>query len=443
MIDFVKMIITDMKSIQKIWANPLLHFNSELLKLELNTGEILKTETKNFEGIEFSLVPHTPQKPEEGTERLEIRFKPHYWHNNNLHNANDFTPYQAIATITRFIDLFRIDHLENFKVVNLEYGVNFIIVGYGKDLISYPIYHCKNEFVRDQDNFYSKKGHSFNRNGKPNNKHLLLKFYSKGFQYPEHCHPDTFRFEVKTKRSKRINPLGIYHLGDLLKIEPYIKMKSDILDNAKMVLIVDTNPDYGNLTKRESNKLKEYSNSSFWFNTFNQNRPSAFHEKKKTYLSYLNKSGNNINQKFIKSIEEKLDKLFDENRIISAPLIKNENRINSPMLKGEIIPVSHSRICPITGLSLEHENKGAKYARTTTLKTLKKNNPDKFAEVCSLLLSNTKGNRPKYEPSLISHLAKQVRNGITNPNKSRQIGYNKKKPPNNQLGIFPPDEPSE
>ncbi|MEC3966794.1 hypothetical protein [Flagellimonas halotolerans] len=432
-----------MESIKKIWTNPLLHFNSELLKVELNTGEILKTETKNYEGIEFILVPHSPQKSEEGTERLEIRFKPHYWFNNDQHNANDFTPYQAIDTIQRFISLFHIHHLEHFKVVNLEYGLNFILDGYGKELISFPIYHIKNEFNRDKENYYSKKAYSVNKKGKANDKYLLLKFYSKGFQYPEYCHEDTLRFEVKTKRSKRINPLGIFHLGDLLNIEPYYKMKADIIANARMVLIIDTEPSLNNLNNREANKLKEYSNSSFWFNTLNQKRPSAFYEKKKTYLSYLDKSGNNLNKKLIESIEDKLNTLFDENRMISAPLTKNENRIVSPMLKGEIIPVSHSRICPITGLSLEHEKEGAKYALTTTFKQLRKNNPEKFAEVCSILLSRTNGTRPKHNPNIISHLAKQVRNGITNSNQSRQIGYNKKKPPNNQLGIFPSEESSD
>lgn len=311
MTDFNKMVVTDNNSIKKIWNNSLLYFDNDLTKVNTYTGEIKEFNTRKFESTEFNLVPHKPKNPNEGTKRLEISFKPHYWFNRDLHNANDLTPIQARETIQRFIKLFNIEHPEHFKIVNLEYGVNFLIDGYGKELISYPCYHQKEEFIRDAYNKYSKK--------RIGTKYLTIKLYSKGWQFPEYCPENTIRFEVKSRRSSRIKPLGIYHLGDLLKEEPYLEMKKDIIKNAKRVLIIDPDPNYIGLTKREANKLKDYSNSSYWFMAINQNRDNAFNEKKKNYFKYLDKTEHNINRKFVESIENKLNQLFNENGMNYAP----------------------------------------------------------------------------------------------------------------------------
>lgn len=403
MIDFVKLLITDCKSIKKIWTNPLLYFDKDLSKINKYTGEIENIKTKHFECIEFTLAPHTPKNPKEGTERLEIRFKPHYWNNKNLHNANDFAPYNAIAAIQRFIDLFSIERPEHFKVVNLEYGINFIIDGYGKELISYPSYHMKDEFIRDIDHRYSKQ--------KKSTKYLIIKLYSKGVQFPEHCPGATIRFEVKSKRSKRINPLGIYHIGDLLKIEPYHAMKTDIITNAKKVLFIDPYPIYDGLTNREANKLKEYSNPSYWFKAINQSRANSFDEKKKTYLGYLDKTGNNINRKFVESIEQKLTQLFDQIGINSAPIQENEIGINSPMLKGENIPVSYSRVCPITGMDITMQKEGSNLLSNTGLKHLEKTDRERFKELQSILLT---GQHNKFERTIYDMMSKQIRNRFYN-----------------------------
>lgn len=403
MIDFVKMTITDYKSIKNIWTNPLLYFDKDLSKVNTSTGEIEKFKIKHFEGVEFGLAPYTPKNPKEGKERLEIRFKPHYWYNNDQHNANDFTPAQARATIQRFIDLFNIEHPEHFKVINLEYGPNFTINGYGKELISFPSYHSKNELVRDLEHKYSKQ--------KGSSKYLNIKLYSKGVQFPEHCPGDTIRFEVKSKRSKRIKPLGIDHLGDLLKTEPYKAMKKDIMENANRVLFIDPYPIYEGLTKREQNKLREYSNPSYWFKTINQNRTNAFDEKKKTYLRYLDKSGNNINRKFVEAIEQKLTQLFDENGINSAPFIKNEIGINSTMLKGEYIPFSYSRVCPITGMDITMQKEGSNLLSNTGLKHLEKTDRERFEELQKILLT---GQYNKFEKTVYDMMSKQIRNRYYN-----------------------------
>lgn len=354
MIDFVKMDNRDCKSIEKIWTNPLLYFDKDVSRANKKTGEIEQTKTKQFEGILFNLLPHTPKNANEGTERLEIRFKPHYWHNNDIHNANDFTPHQAIATIQRFISVFNIDDPENFKAVNLEYGLNFLIDGYGKDLTLYPAFHSRNPFYRDKDNRFSSISHSFDMNGKPN-KYLQIKFYSKGFQYPEHCPGNTLRYEIKTKQSKKINQLNINNIADLLKIEVYQLMKNELIKQAGKMLIIDPNPTLKNLNKKTSNKLNQYSNQYYWNKTVNQQRSQSFNEKKEIYFKHLDKTGHNINQLFLDSLVKKLNYLFEINGKNSTPVKKEINGKNSTMLKVEYIPFMLSRALELISLSKQHQ----------------------------------------------------------------------------------------
>lgn len=88
------------------------------------------------------------------------------------------------------------------------------------------------------------------------------------------------------------------------------------------------------------------------------------------------------------------------------------------------------KVCPVTGISLNHEKDGAKYIKTSTLKYLHDQDPTIFIELCSVLLSQYNGNRPKYENNIITHLAKQVRNRHYSKLLYHQNGYKQRKYPN-------------
>jgi len=308
MIDFIKIVITDSVLVQRLWTNPLLYFKNEIDKLDNATGEIINKKTKQFEGVTFKKEPHQPKDQKEGLERLIICFKPHYWFNHNKHNANIFRTIDCIKTIERFLRLFQLNkfNFKSLRIINLEYGVNFILPGYGKDLISYDCYHSRNEFIRDRELQFSKISFSYNRKGKPNT-YRQIKFYSKGFQFPVYCDKDTLRFEVRTKQSKKINSLGIINIGDLLNREVYENIKLDIISSVRNTHIIDRNPKTDKLSKREKNLLNKYSNAGFWFDALNNNRTSAFNEKKKLYLKYLDKTGFNLNSHFFEKISENLN----------------------------------------------------------------------------------------------------------------------------------------
>ncbi|SKB35110.1 hypothetical protein [Maribacter arcticus] len=324
MLDWLQFWITDHKEVLRLWDNPLLYFKENHKKRNDRTGEIFNKQTKEFKGITFRLEPHWPKNEKEGNKRIVIGFKPHYWFNNNKHNANDFTLSNSMQIILGFIGLFEIENLRNYQVNNLEYGVNFIINGYSKELITFNSYHSRKQFIQD-DLRYSKKAINFNPKTGKVDTYLKVKLYSKGFQFPNYCDNRTLRFEISTKKSKKINALGIYNIGDLLKEDVYFAMKKDLLTAAKNVLIINPTPILKQLNKREENLLQKYSNDRFWYNAINQKRPNAFNEKKQTYFRYLDQIGQNISKDFYNAIDNKLQLLFKQNGNESPGFLNNEN----------------------------------------------------------------------------------------------------------------------
>jgi hypothetical protein len=411
MTDYVQFWVTDMAEITRLWKHPLLYYKNTIKKVSKSSGEIYKKRTKEFEGITFRREAHYPTKPNEAKERIVIGFKPHYWHNEEKHNANDFNALKSIETVKKFIDVFNIQVYEHYPTNNLEYGLNFLLKGYGKEIIGYNIYHSRNIFTQDREYRYAKRAHSYNRKGKPND-YLYAKLYSKGFQHPEYCNPDTLRFEIGSKESKNIKRFGIKNIGDLLNIDAYYELKKSLIDNASNVLIIDQHPNLKTLSTRHKNRLIKYSNSSFWYDTLQQKRHAAFNEKKESYFELLNQTGYNINIEFQNSIRAKLELLLPEKRKDSTASKELEKRKDSTLDKGGILTVSNSKICPITGVNISMQKKDSILLSHTGLRYYYKTDKRVFKEVENKFLSKLWQNA-NYELQ-IKEMAHNIRNTANN-----------------------------
>ena len=410
MIDYIQFWVTDLCEIERLWNHPLIYFKNNIKKVSKETGAFYKKKTREFEGITFRKEAHYPTNPNESNERIVISFKPHYWHNKEQHNANDYNALKSIETIRKFIDIFNIEIYGNFPINNLEFGLNFIFDGYGKELIGYNIYHSRNLFSQDQKHQYGKRAHSYDKDGKPNY-YSYAKLYSKGFQFPQYCENNTLRFEIGSKESKKIRKLGIKNIGDLLNIEVYYELKKSLIDNASNVLLIDQHPNLNKLKIRDKNRLISYSNSTFWYDVLQQKRSATFNEKEKSYKELLDRTGYNINLEFQKSINAKLEMLLPEKRKDSTPLTKSEKRKDSTLDKGRILTVSNFNKCPITGVDISMQKKGSKLLSNTGLKHLEEKHIIKFNQLKSILLT---GNYNEYELTVYDQMSKQIRNRYYN-----------------------------
>src|SRR5690606_27705634 len=135
MIDFLKILITNKTLINKINANPLLIWHNKQERLShFDFETVLSKETKIYNGVLFCFYEN----------KLEILFRPHYYFNDNLHNANDFSAANCIMVIYRLIkELCLTENTNELKIINIEYGINVISPIDCKELITFIEYHGK------------------------------------------------------------------------------------------------------------------------------------------------------------------------------------------------------------------------------------------------------------------------------------------------------------
>ncbi|MGM1056493.1 MAG: hypothetical protein ACQEWG_11460 [Bacteroidota bacterium] len=320
----MKFQIIDQATIQKIKENPLLIWNSKSEYLShFDSEQILTKEMKNYKGILFCFYSN----------KLEILFKPHYYFNDNNHNANDFYVTDSISVFQELIDILEITDFEPYKIVNLEFGFNLILQMQIKKLIAFIGYHGKNEFKTDSGFPYSKKSFTSNRKGTINT-YKIIKAYDKGIQFPEYTDKNTFRFEVKSKKSRYINKLGIFNISDLLDPSTYNSLGTELVKEFSEVLILDCNSTFENLKPKEKISLTNYLNHYTWFEIL-QNKKSRnnFSYHKKRYFHLLDKTGFNIHTALKNLISKKINSL--KVSADSPPKKHNEISADSPIYIGE------------------------------------------------------------------------------------------------------------
>lgn len=430
MIDFLKILSKDTVLADRLYKSSLLKNYSVGQKFGNKSNQIngivkQANHVKSYKEIYFCFF----SKKEVFT-KLEILIKPHYYMNNNIHNANDFNVVDCICTLNDIRDKFNLP-VEDLTVLNIEFGLNFISSIDIQDLISCTIYHNKNEFINSSDNLrFSKISFKHNDSGKAN-RYKQIKFYAKGMQYPDYTDFNTARFEVKSKERKFINRLGISSYSDLLDGTKYIELAETLKSEFSQVLIIDINNNVKNLSEQQLIKLDVYRNTYTWAKLLQGSR-NLFHRHKAKYFKLLDKSNNNIHQTLANLIDNKLNILLKTCADSTPSKVKETCAVSDVYIIGNCTP-SKKRICPITGLDLKHESDDAKYIRTSTINYLRNTNKSAYVKLCSLFLPD-RGKRPVYEISITSHLCKQIRNKFYNPNHVKRTGYNRKQYHNtNQL----------
>jgi len=307
MIDFLKIWIYDKQQIEYLYTSPLLIWSGKNEKLLPDLESIKTVVTKTYEGIIFNFY----------CDKLEILFKPHYYYNGNKHNANDFTVKDFIYTIIFLQQTLKLN-LSLCFIMNIEYGINIVSPICVKHLINYIKYHFKNEFLNHKGLQYSKYSTTSDKSGKLN-LYKIIKAYAKGLQFPEFCHINTFRFEIKSNRTEYIkNNIGVITLQDMLALEPYQKMSENIISEFENVLLLDIYAQPSNLSKSEIEDLKEYLNPDYWYHILQHPDRNKFTKTKNKYLKIISKDQNNLHLKVSNLIRNKLC-FLTKGAILSPP----------------------------------------------------------------------------------------------------------------------------
>lgn len=375
MIDFLKILILNKQLINELFNNHLLknHFYYKSFKNNLNkeAEEIKQAKVvKEYRELLFCFYIKNGMLT-----KLEILFKPHYYFNNNLHNANDFTVLDCIMVLKEIRNTFNLP-VKELLILNLEFGVNALSPIDCKKLISYTIYHERNEFINTNDSLkYSKISFKHDRKGRANN-YKIIKFYAKGLQFSEYIDSNTFRLEVKSKRRKFIQKFKIYTYADLLKPKTYHKFAKIIKQEWSKVLILDIDNNKQNLNSNEIIKLKKHLNSFEWIKAIESSK-NTFNNHKIKYFKLLNKTGSNIHTVLLQIIDKKLNDLLKN----CAVLIPQKGIDFCAVLNSNIIGNGTNKMCLVTGLDISMQNENSFLLSHTGLKYYYRNDRDIFEEI--------------------------------------------------------------
>ncbi|MEZ4876380.1 MAG: hypothetical protein R2805_02340 [Flavobacterium sp.] len=298
MLDFLKLYITDILLMRYLENHELLEWVKSEDRFNYFDNEVIKTKTiKQYKGILFCFY----------SKRVEVLFKPHYYFNKGLHNANDFKAIDCINVILELKNTFKID-LHLLEVKNIEFGINISSPICIKKLINFLQFHKRNEFKSEVGLTYGKRSSKANRKG-INNKYKSIKAYAKGIQAQEYADIDTFRFEVKSKESKYIKQFGICTANDLLNFDCYINVANKIVEEFEKVLLLDCVTDFTSLKEIEKAKIKDYLNPMTWFDISQHNDKNKFNKERTKYYKLINKIPNNLKNRLTKAISDKLEYL--------------------------------------------------------------------------------------------------------------------------------------
>ena len=245
-----------------------------------------------------------------------------------------------------------------------------------------------------------------------------LKIYNKGTQYSTPT--NLIRIELKVIRMTWLKKqVRLVSLADVLA-ERLQKAAQILHDQFSKVLYYDSTINQGCLSRLDLEKLKDYRCDKYWIGL-----PSNRRDRERKRLNrIIQESSGNLKAEILTRLNENCVKINQDSQSVDCVRF-NPSIIQSTSIQN--ITLKRQKKCPITGLELKHESENAWYARTTTFKKLKEEDEKEYQRQCSYLLSNSRGNRPKFEPNQFSHLAKQVRNRIGSKKMIRKTGYNEKK----------------
>lgn len=417
LIDYIKIIIKDFPR-SELERSPLLNFFDTI---NLNTGE-LKTTNRNgnrvtpskkaiYNGLEFTIYD---------TGTITVSGSLHKYWNNGAHNFNDFNIDAILSVIADLETKFGIQPA-HCVLKCLEIGLNTAPPIPTNEIIDNCFLHKTTafEYQRNSDEGkYKQAQHS----------QYIIKIYNKALHYKTkgfEINGEILRFEIKYTKMEKLNTIGIFSLEDLINygLENF---KKDLVREWQNVLYFDNTIQIDTLSSRTKNAIRDYSNPNYWTGLLDNNQTKNFTHHKNRLKKITFENSNKVQELMAEVIGNKIDNL-------NVKTIQNDSLT---ILSKRIVLHAHQKYvkCPITGLSLVHETKGAKYARTSTLTQLKQSYPATFELVKIHLLSGC--STPKFEQSEIQHLAKQIRNKFYNSFKIKKSGYNNRVFAPEQINIY-------
>ncbi len=412
MLDNIKFRIKDKTVINKL----LLH--SDFTPLYSRVNSLAKYKHKDIGAkLHFELKKEFVNGQFAGYEFADLCISPHYYFNQYRHNGNDFTPENCINSVYDILTYIGIkpNEFNALKVVNLEFGLNLIPETDIKTIINGLLFYGKTPFKVGNFPYFKKTDATA---------YKFIKAYAKGLQFievPEYgIHPNTFRFEIKTKEAKylRTDEIRIYNATDLLKLDTYSRLGQTLLNEWENVLITNLTPDLKGLKSDEVKYLTNAKTFDFWQGIITKKHRNTFGINKVKYFKIL-QGKNNLHTQIKLQI---IDKLFTFSKCANStqrtPINRGKVQNSKNTLTLINVENAHFNKCLVTGLDISMQKTSSKFLCHSGLKYYKENKPTIYKELEKKYLKDKQ--RSESEERQIYLICKNIRDVDSNPRNNRK-----------------------
>ena len=284
----------------------------------------------------------------------------------------------GIISILHFITL-RPNEFNALKVVNIEFGLNLVPETDIQTIVPNLLYSKKTPFIiPNKENGFFKITSA--------TAYKQIKAYAKGLQFaafPQYgIDTNTFRFEVKSKKSVNIKKYGIETVNDLLNIDTYRRLGQEILNEWENILLTTSAPDLNSLKPSELAYIQKANKTDFWAGLIGEAHRDKFTREKAKYYKILT-GKNNLHTQIKGRIIDKLLQFenvayFPQKTAINSGKDRNAKQHTKEINGQFATPQQNIRVCLVTGLDISMQRKGSKFLCSVGLKYYKENDPETY-----------------------------------------------------------------
>lgn len=267
MIDFIKLLYTDKRSIEGFidGSNTFMNISQNL---NIRTGVIgypKKTTLKNMSVVISENSAYV---------RNSIHRLYNVIHSQEEHNHNSFT-YSMLCDTIKFLDKNLID-LSFAQVQQIEFGLNITTVISPEEIIRRNVLMHKFKNYNHNIKYY---GNTKAELKQYDYYSYFIKVYDKGKAFQLEAY--IFRFEIKLMKKRDIQNIGINSIFDLTDRMKLRKLFLLLMKRYDEMIIVDEFYDNITITLEDRNKLNNYRNSIFWEEEIRDKsrQTKAYHKK--------------------------------------------------------------------------------------------------------------------------------------------------------------------
>ncbi|MCZ2085636.1 MAG: hypothetical protein LC112_15315 [Flavobacteriales bacterium] len=373
-----------------------------------------------------------------GYYNLYLSISPHYHFNRYRHNGNDLSPDNArksILDICAYLGI-KQSEFDLFKVVNLEFGLNVIPKTDIKKLINGIEFYKKTSFKLTSENTrFSKITDA--------TKQKNIKAYAKGI----HCHEklnapeidiNTFRFEIKNKKSTAIELHGICTLNDMFKDEVFTQLARTLVKEWHLVHLINLEPNLATYKREDLKFIKQHSTVNDWLKIIKDKNRNKFQREKQKYFKIL-QGNDKIREEVLNLLNEKILSFGigaylpqeSKNRKTSSTTL-TERKTKDLQISKKVQIYTHAHVvkctnaptpeqprkCLMTNINITMQKDESKFIFTTGLNYYREHDPNLYEKLLREFWSDDCRN--KKDDDLHKIIAHNVRNKFWNEKYNRE-----------------------